>query len=317
MQHFRNILVGVDLASGERWAASELTPHTHEAIARALWLAERNKARLTLLAALDLSAQTLELIEQEVANGAPNVEVEAGNVLNEFVERARSKGIDAQPRLVIGKAWLEIIHEVLRQKHDLVIVGSHRAGTIERRLFGGTVMKLLHKCPCPVWVTRPDPNWNDLNILVPSDLGPVSQNALSIAVGLAKLTEAAHSSIALHRRAVRGTHPPYRRVARALERSARKTREEREARLHDQLSRTDYRTLTHGLQAHVEEGAADAGILKAIDAFNIDLVVMGTASQGGIGAALLGNTAERLLPRIGCSLVAVKPDDFQCPVTLD
>ncbi len=308
MQHFRNILVGVDLASGERWASSDLTPHTHEAIARAVWLADRNKARLTMLAALDLSAHTLDLIEKEaVANGGPNVEQTAGNVLGEFVEQARSKGIDVVSRIVVGKAWQQIIYEVLREKNDLVVVGSHESGAIERLLFGSTVMKLLHNCPCPVWVTRPDPNWNDLNILVPSDLSPVSQNALNIAVGLARLTEArVHLLHCIE-------EPPEKRCDELRTQS----RAEREARLHDQLSRTDYRTLKYGVQAHVEEIAAEDGILKAIEAYRIDLLVLGTASKGGIGVAWLGNTAERLVPRIGCSLIAVKPDDFHCPVSLE
>jgi len=32
---------------------------------------------------------------------------------------------------------------------------------------------------------------------------------------------------------------------------------------------------------------------------------------------LIGNTAERLLTQISCSLLAVKPADFVCPVKAD
>jgi universal stress protein E len=42
--------------------------------------------------------------------------------------------------------------------------------------------------------------------------------------------------------------------------------------------------------------------------------VMGTISRGGIPGVLVGNTAERLLPRLDCSLLTVKPEDFVCPV---
>lgn len=44
------------------------------------------------------------------------------------------------------------------------------------------------------------------------------------------------------------------------------------------------------------------------------LVVMGTIGRSGIRGMITGNTAERLLPRLHCSLLAVKPDGFQCPV---
>jgi nucleotide-binding universal stress UspA family protein len=45
-----------------------------------------------------------------------------------------------------------------------------------------------------------------------------------------------------------------------------------------------------------------------------DLVVMGTVSRGGIPGLLMGNTAERLIDRIDCALLTVKPQDFVCPI---
>ena len=48
-----------------------------------------------------------------------------------------------------------------------------------------------------------------------------------------------------------------------------------------------------------------------------DLVVMGTISRGGIAGMLVGNTAERLLYQLDCSILTVKPEDFGCPVDLE
>ncbi|MEQ1895543.1 MAG: universal stress protein [Planctomycetota bacterium] len=44
------------------------------------------------------------------------------------------------------------------------------------------------------------------------------------------------------------------------------------------------------------------------------LLVMGSVSRGGITGLLLGNTAERLLDRVSCSLLTIKPRDFVSPV---
>jgi len=44
---------------------------------------------------------------------------------------------------------------------------------------------------------------------------------------------------------------------------------------------------------------------------------MGTMARSGFSRMLIGNTAERLLPQIPCSLLAVKPDDFECLVRLE
>ena len=47
-----------------------------------------------------------------------------------------------------------------------------------------------------------------------------------------------------------------------------------------------------------------------------DLLVMGTIARTGIAGFIVGNTAERLLPRIPCSVLAIKPEGFVSPVTL-
>jgi universal stress protein E len=57
--------------------------------------------------------------------------------------------------------------------------------------------------------------------------------------------------------------------------------------------------------------------LEAEKRLEPDVVVMGTISRGGIPGLLVGNTAERLLGILDCSLVIVKPHDFVCPVTLE
>jgi universal stress protein E len=44
---------------------------------------------------------------------------------------------------------------------------------------------------------------------------------------------------------------------------------------------------------------------------------MGTIGRGGMQGIMIGNTAERLLPEIQCSLLAVKPPDFVCPIKLE
>ena len=46
----------------------------------------------------------------------------------------------------------------------------------------------------------------------------------------------------------------------------------------------------------------------------IDLLVMDIIARSGISGALIGNTVERLLPHVFCSVLALKPDDFQCPI---
>jgi nucleotide-binding universal stress UspA family protein len=68
---------------------------------------------------------------------------------------------------------------------------------------------------------------------------------------------------------------------------------------------------------HVGVTAPTRAIMGCVDRVDPDLVVMGTVSRGGLAGVIVGNTAERLLHRLDCSLLTVKPTDFACPVPLD
>ncbi|MBV8313231.1 MAG: universal stress protein, partial [Planctomycetaceae bacterium] len=48
--------------------------------------------------------------------------------------------------------------------------------------------------------------------------------------------------------------------------------------------------------------------------FNIDLLVMGTVGRTSAPGVMIGSTAERLFPEVTCSVLAVKPPDFRCPI---
>ncbi|MGL5370173.1 MAG: universal stress protein, partial [Plesiomonas shigelloides] len=44
-------------------------------------------------------------------------------------------------------------------------------------------------------------------------------------------------------------------------------------------------------------------------------VILGTIGRTGISAAFIGNTAEHVIDRLTCDLLAVKPNGFVCPIT--
>jgi nucleotide-binding universal stress UspA family protein len=49
----------------------------------------------------------------------------------------------------------------------------------------------------------------------------------------------------------------------------------------------------------------------------VELIVMGTVSRSGVAGLLIGNTAEKILRRVDCSVLTVKPEGFVTPVGLD
>ncbi len=49
----------------------------------------------------------------------------------------------------------------------------------------------------------------------------------------------------------------------------------------------------------------------------VDLIIMGTVCRTGIAGFFIGNTAEKVLQQVHCSVLTVKPDGFATPVILD
>ena len=70
-------------------------------------------------------------------------------------------------------------------------------------------------------------------------------------------------------------------------------------------------------RVELKKGDPEDIIPRFVVSEGIDLVVMGTVARTGIAGFIIGNTAERLLQRLVCSVYAVKPDGFRTPVRLD
>jgi universal stress protein E len=332
MHIFKNILVGIDLARCKPLDISGLNPVALEPIHWAIQLAKANSAQLLFFAASNIGEEALSPLAEEDRSQVRETIFQGGNkVLQDLVNQAKTRGVEAQSKLVLGKGWLEIIRQVLRGKHDLVVVGTRDLTGFRRMLFGNTAMKLLRRCPCPILVTKtltfasgvlgaslhrsPDTGVSPLNILVATDLKPSSQDALRLGIALAQQMNA-HLHI-LHVVEYKldevcniglpdAKQDDYRRKVRAQAQEV----------LRVQLEKTNYKSLGANIEVHLsgDVGLPDVAIQHFIQTYHIHLLVMGTIGRGGIRGIMIGNTAERLLPEVHCSVLAVKPPDFVCPV---
>ena len=151
-----------------------------------------------------------------------------------------------------------------------------------------------------------------------SDLSEVAQDALDLTVSGGQLVDARIVLLHAIESAKFDPHVAQMGIAdEALEEHHQKLVQRAEETLREQLARTDHHTLTRPVEIEVVDGPAEKAVLEAIDRHEIDLLVMGTIAKGGIAGLLLGSTAEHLLPRVPCSALVIKPNDFVSPVTLD
>ncbi len=184
MERFKDVLVAVDLEQGDRLVADILSPSCAVAVERALFLAELNSAQLTFFYTFDVSPAGQRLIEESGQNGLTIVD-EAKSILSWLVERATARGIVADFDVCFGKSWLEIIRRVLRQHHDLVVAGTRHLGAVHSMLIGSTGIKLLRKCPCPVWITQPPWDQQIKSVLVAHCLRSVGNTAMELGCSIA------------------------------------------------------------------------------------------------------------------------------------
>ncbi len=318
MQYFSNILVGVDLQSGDRLATESLPEPTKIAVDRAIWVASQSNAKLTFHAVLELSGAGFEEMQLEDGEGAKTVKDTALAVLDELVAKAAAEGVEATRELSFGRPWEEVVKQVQRGGHDLVICGTRNRSAASRLLFGSTTGKLLRFCPCPVWVTKPDPIPDESVILVASDFSDVSNTALRIGVDAAQASNSRllvmHSVERVRDPGAWATGTP---TQGGFHADLAEKKADAEKRLQQQLEGTDYRTLPHGVQLLVETGPSDIALLDAIEDHHVDLLIMGTIARTGISGWLVGNTCEKLLPQVPCSVVTVKPDGYESPIHAD
>jgi len=315
MSEAQNILVGVDLSHGDHLISTDLTESTRAVAEQAIELASRSGARLTFFAAIDLPPHTLEYLEEEDPNALEELGAKADRVLSGLVKTATEKGVKQAIGLhMIGKSWLELVKQVIRGNHDLLMAGTRNRSELTRMFFGSTSLKLLRNCPCPVWVSKPNVTAKTKKILVADDLSPVGARLVRLGAEIAAAEGAElHLLHALEFRwnpADAGKDPKQDEFHQKLCRHAATV-------FAEHMDCPEVKKLPIAPEIHLREDLAENAILTAISADQYDLLVMATIARSGLAGFLMGNTAERLLPQVTCSVLAVKPDDFTCPITLD
>jgi nucleotide-binding universal stress UspA family protein len=288
--------------------------NTEPAFRRAVRLAVANGAQLTVID-----------VGKELPRSMDNLQ-KAFNKINEnqrheLADMARADGIEIGMRAPVGIVFIEVIKEVMQGGHDLVIKSAEGRGGLSGMLFGSVDLHLLRKCPCPVWIIKPSKRKHFARILAAVDPDPSEPDN----AGLNKqILELASSLAAREHSELHILHTWYFtyestlrsgrfKVSQAeVDRMVRGTRKRHKLWLDDLLARHDFQDLT--VKVHLLKG--DPGDLIPVTARKkrVELIVMGTVARTGIPGFIIGNSAEKALNAVDCSVLAVKPGSFVTPV---
>ena len=324
MTIFRDILCVVDIRED-----------CTAAINRAVTLAENNQASLTII---DVVYRTTAGIG--MSDGGPNfadlqlaMEATHSEKLEALADPYRQR-IPIKTQVRNGTRFLEIINQVLRHGHDLVIKVPEKLAWLDR-LFGSDDMNLLRLCPCPVWLVKPQADKSYKHILAAVDVGDeyppqeldsrhalnrqIVEMATSLAISEFAELHVVHAWHVRSESAMRGAYmyTTEEEIVAYVEQGRRRRVASldglmREVTLQLGQDRASY------LQpkTHLVKGWARKEIPAMAKQLAADVIVMGTVARTGVPGFIMGNTAETILNQIDCSVLAIKPPGFETPVAV-
>jgi len=135
---FERILLPVDF-SGPSEKAAEY----------ALMLARRDNALLQVVHVINVSSDISDLLRPSGLRGFAR---EAEKSLEKFMTR-HLKGYDnVSAEVLSGVPHVAITGYARKNKSDVIVIGSHGKGALDRLIVGSNTERVLRKAPCPVLV---------------------------------------------------------------------------------------------------------------------------------------------------------------------
>jgi len=122
-------------------------------LAYAAELARRTGGKLVLFRAvgipIDLPAQVFSAAPSELA---PALLEQAGTALRELARAVPPEMVESV-ETDLGTPWQTVCNAAARLNADLIVIGSHSYGAIDR-LLGTTAARIVNHAQCPVLVVR-------------------------------------------------------------------------------------------------------------------------------------------------------------------
>ena len=322
MKRFSNILLVLD-------ARTDYSA----ALQRGTTLARSNQAHLTVCAIVDrvpgeIKMGVIAIKPRDVLDIAVT---EKRDWLDNAVTSVAAYGVSLDTKVLVGRPFIEIIRQVLRDNHDLIIKCADVDSGLKEMLFSSTDMHLMRKCPCPVWLIKPTEHPQYRRILAAVDQDPeepvkdmLNRQILEMASSLARAEHGemhiAHAWDVFDEDLLRSHSWDFSEAefeAMVEEEATLRRRWLEDLMKSYGISEDKSTTDVGDLQLHVVKGPAQHVVPEIADELAVDLVVMGTVARSGIAGLFMGNTAETILTQLNCSVLTIKPPGFISPVTLD
>lgn len=275
--------------------ASDLSERSDRAVRRAALLARRTGATLSLIHVVDDDAPRRKIeIESEVA----------WEILREQAAAIRdSDGVPCEPDVVVGDPFVGIAQAVRARHPDMLVLGPYRRRLLRDVFIGTTAQRVIREARCAVLMTNGPTSEPYRHALLTTDLSPGSRRALDVFVALGIAGEAPRSLLHVF------DTPALQLTMSDMGLSDDKVNyiEAERARagrgLSDLVAGSPIGSAKRILRRQKVSAARD--ILDTAEEIAADLVVVGAHGRSGVAQLFMGGTAEEVLRRAVCDVLAV------------
>lgn len=240
--------------------------------------------------------------------------------LAELVRTSQLRGLDVKTTVVWDyPASDAIVRQVMKHRPDLLVVESQRHGRLSRMVLTNTDWDLIRLCPCPLLLSkRPSLPARPKVVAAldpfhahakPAGLDDVILDRAVQLAGTVKRVTAFHSHASPEPLFVVGLHEPYVPMMTPEEIAAY------EGKIDKKLRGTAARFDIPAANVIRMSGDPAQTLPAFVKRTRADLVVMGAVSRSGVKRLFIGNTAERLVDKLDCDILVVKPKRFASPVS--
>jgi len=324
MQRFKNILCVISTDATDNGVLDH-----------AVKLALNNQASLTVVEVIDEIPPNTHFFEgtQSPIHIQSLIVAEHQKKLDEMILPLSEK-INIKSKVLTGILFLEVIYEVLRNGHDLVLKMAESGGLLDR-VFGSDDMHLLRKNPCPVWLVKPQSPKTYQRIVAAVDIDDkysseelstrkslniqTIQLATSLAIAESAKLHIVHIWDAIGEGAMRHgfIHTPEHKINTYVEEIKQRQNHNMKI-LIDEIKNTVGQDVMEYIkpEIHLLKGDPRKNVPRFTAEIKADTIVMGTVARTGLPGFFMGNTAENILNQLDCSVLAVKPHKFVTPVVL-
>ena len=290
---------------------TDFSSFSAHALRHALALARKFKARLKVVHVIPrvLSAGDSEYFTTSYVI-TPETRQRVDEEMRRFLAPAREARVDYQTEVCEGDPWREIVVLAEDMAADLVVMGTHGRGGLERLLLGSVAEKLIRRLPCPVLTVCREEGltWEApglvTRIVCATDFSETSGHAVHMALAFAAQEKAQVTLLHVVESIPDFGSPMYLGLPdlgplrQDLEQSARERLQKMAAEAESSEVKVDIR---------VAAGRAYKEILRVALEERADLLVIGAQGHGVIEHMLTGSNAQHVIRGATCPVLTVRP----------